>query len=67
MARSPELARVLRVVAVSPGDVVVERKRLQKVVDELNRRLAPAHGCLLSLWRWETDAHPGLHLEGPQG
>jgi hypothetical protein len=22
---------------------------------------------LLSLWRWETDAHPGLHLEGPQG
>ena len=19
------------------------------------------------LWRWESDAHPGLHLEGPQG
>jgi len=54
-------------VAVSPGDVMGERKRLEKVVDELNRRLAPAHGCLLSLWRWETDAHSGLHLEGPQG
>jgi tetratricopeptide (TPR) repeat protein len=67
MAWSPELARVVRVVAVSPGDVMVERERLEKVVDELNRRLAPAHGCLLSLWRWETDAHPGLHLEGPQG
>ncbi|MGO9790691.1 MAG: hypothetical protein ACLP8S_14730 [Solirubrobacteraceae bacterium] len=29
--------------------------------------MAPAHGCQLSLWRWETDARPGLHLEGPQG
>jgi hypothetical protein len=46
---------------------MVERKRLENVVDELNRRLAPAHGCRLSLWRWEIDAQPGLHLEGPQG
>ncbi len=30
-------------------------------------RFAPTHGCQLSLWRWETDARPGLHLEGPQG
>jgi tetratricopeptide (TPR) repeat protein len=67
MAGSSALVRVVRVVAVSPGDVMVERQRLGKVVDELNRHLAPAHGCLLSLWRWETDAHPGLHLEGPQG
>jgi len=67
MAWSSESARVVRVVAVSPGDVMGERRRLEKVVDELNRRLAPAHGCLLSLWRWETDAHSGLHLEGPQG
>jgi hypothetical protein len=67
MAWRPELARVVRVVAVSPGDVMVERRRLEKVVDELNRGLALAQGCLLSLWRWETDAHPGLHLEGPQG
>jgi tetratricopeptide (TPR) repeat protein len=67
MAGSLELARVVRLVAVSPGDVMVERKRLEGVVDELNRRLAPTRGCRLSLWRWETDAHPGLHLEGPQG
>jgi hypothetical protein len=67
MAWSSELARVVRVVAVSPGDVMGERKRLEKVVDELNRHLAPERGCLLSLWRWETDAHSGLHLEGPQG
>jgi tetratricopeptide (TPR) repeat protein len=67
MAWSSDLGRVVRLVAVSPGDVLVERKRLVKVVDELNRRLAPAHGCVLSLWRWESDAHPGLHLEGPQG
>jgi hypothetical protein len=37
------------------------------VVDELNCRLAPTQGCRLSVWRWETDARPGLHLEGPQG
>lgn len=59
--------RVIRVVAVSPGDVDAERKRLANVVDELNRRVASHHGCQLVLWRWETDAHPGLHLEGPQG
>lgn len=29
--------------------------------------VARERGCRLSLWRWETDAHPGLHLEGPQG
>jgi len=58
---------VVRVVAVSPGDVMGERDRLEMVVDELNRRVAPAQGCLLSLWRWETDAHSGLHVEGPQG
>jgi hypothetical protein len=62
-----ELARVVRVVAVSPSDVRVERDRLDMVVDELNHGVAAACGCRLSLWRWETDAHPGLHLEGPQG
>jgi tetratricopeptide (TPR) repeat protein len=64
---SGELARVVRVVAVSPGDVRAERERLEVVVDELNRGVASERGCRLSLWRWETDAHPGLHLEGPQG
>jgi len=67
MGSSVELARVVRVVAVSPGDVMEERERLAMVVDELNRRLARERDCQLSLWRWETDAHAGKHLEGPQG
>jgi WD40 repeat protein len=63
----PEYVRLVRVVAVSPGDVQGERRRLATVIEELNRRLAPQHRCRLELWRWETDAHPGLHAEGPQG
>jgi hypothetical protein len=59
--------RIVNVIAVSPGDVAPERKRLATVIDELNRGLAPALGLVLKLWRWETDASPGLHLEGPQG
>lgn len=59
--------RVVKVVAVSPGDVAAERKRIATVVDELNRSLAPELGLVLRLWRWETDASPGLHLLGPQG
>lgn len=60
-------ARLIRVIAVSPGDVVRERKRLAAVVEELNGRLAFELGFELRLWRWETDASPGLHLKGPQG
>jgi hypothetical protein len=59
--------RVIRVIVVSPGDVAAERKRLAMVVEELNRGLAPALGVEITLWRWETDASPGLHLRGPQG
>ena len=57
----------VRVVLVSPGDVARERAAAQAVVDELNRGEAADRGRRLSLWRWETDAWPGLHLEGPQG
>ena len=67
MVPSGDLARVVRVVAVSPSDVQAERDRLEAVVDELNRGVAQERGCLLSLWRWETDAHPGFHVQGPQG
>jgi len=62
-----EEVRLARVVAVSPGDVARERETLREIVDELNLHVAPAAGCRLSLWRWETDAWPALHLEGPQG
>jgi hypothetical protein len=60
-------ARVVRVVVVSPGDVARERDVTQTVIDELNRTIADERGSRFSLWRWETDARPGLHLEGPQG
>jgi tetratricopeptide (TPR) repeat protein len=56
----------IRVIVVSPGDVTAERDAVALVVDELSRRVA-SRGLELSLWRWETDARAGLHLEGPQG
>jgi tetratricopeptide (TPR) repeat protein len=67
MSKADEQIRVVRVVVVSPGDVGKERAVAQTVVDELNRGVAADRGCRLSLWRWETDARSGLHLEGPQG
>ena len=54
----------IRVVLVSPGDVLKERVAAKRVVDELNGTVARGR---LALWRWETDARPGLHPEGPQG
>jgi AAA domain len=62
-----ERKTVLKVVAVSPGDVQLERDLLEKVVSELNRGLAGEFELVLELWRWETDSYPGLHLKGPQG
>jgi tetratricopeptide (TPR) repeat protein len=59
--------RAIRVVVVSPSDVQRERDAIQRVVSELNGGVATDRGCHLSLWRWETDAWPALHLEGPQG
>jgi hypothetical protein len=58
---------VMRVVVLSPGDVAEERNTVALVVEELNRRVARSHSCLLSLWRWETDARSGMHIAGPQG
>lgn len=57
----------VRLVAVSPGDVLAERETLQSVVSELNRRIATPLGRTLLLWRWELDSGPGLHRHGPQG
>lgn len=57
----------VQVVLVSPSDVADERGVVQAVVDELNRGIAADRGCRLSLWRWEADARPGVHPEGPQG
>src|ERR1700704_3865456 len=65
--KAEEYLQVVRVVVVSPADVAEERAVAQLVVDDLNRGVAADRGCRLSLWRWEIDARPGMHVEGPQG
>jgi hypothetical protein len=59
--------RLFRIVVASPGDVKAERDALDQVVDELNRTTAADRDLRIELSRWETDAHPGFHTEGPQG
>jgi CheY-like chemotaxis protein len=56
-----------RIVVASPGDVQPERGCLEGVVAELNRGIAPMANLRLELMRWETDAYPGFHIDGPQG
>ncbi len=57
----------VRIVLSSPGDVEEERRIMQDVVDELNQGIAADRDLHLELNRWETDAYPGFHSEGPQG
>ncbi len=58
---------LLRIVVASPGDVQPERDALAQVVEELNGGVAKDRNLRLELVRWETDAYPGFHPEGPQG
>jgi hypothetical protein len=60
-------AQILRIVVASPGDVQAERDALPAVIEELNKGVAADRGLRLELYRWETDAYPGFHAEGPQG
>ena len=53
----------LRVFVASPGDVLVERKKLAEVIDELNHGIAGAKGIMLQLIGWETDAWPGVAVD----
>jgi Domain of unknown function (DUF4062) len=59
-------AQLLRVVVASPDDVQAERNVLPAVIEELNASIARDREWRLELARWETDAHPGFHPEGPQ-
>jgi hypothetical protein len=59
--------QILRVVVASPAEVKPERDLLPNVIDELNRGIAGDRGLRFELSRWETDAYPGFHPEGPQG
>jgi hypothetical protein len=58
---------ICRIVVASPADVRPERNALPAVVAELNQGIAAEHSLRLELSRWETDAYPGFHPEGPQG
>jgi Effector-associated domain 7/NB-ARC domain len=59
---------ILRIVIASPGDVQMERDILDsRVIPELNRGIANTYNLVLELGRWETDAYPGFHINGPQG
>lgn len=60
-------ARILRIVVASPGDVQPERDALELIVDEINHTSARDRGLRLELLRWETEAYPGFHVDGPQG
>jgi hypothetical protein len=59
--------RSVRIVVASPSDVHAERELLQGVLEEVNRNIAADRGLRLELSRWETDAYPGFHVDGPQG
>jgi hypothetical protein len=58
---------LLRVVLASPGDVKAEREAVARAVEELNHGVAAARALRLELIRWETDAYPDFHPDGPQG
>jgi hypothetical protein len=60
-------ANILRMVVASPSDVQSERNALDRVLEELNHGIAGERGLRLELARWETDAFPGFHADGPQG
>lgn len=62
-----ETKNILRIVLSSPGDVAEEREVMVSVIDELNRGIARDRHLHLELIRWETEAYPDLHAEGPQG
>ena len=59
--------KTIRVIVASPGDVMKERKQVDEAVDEINKTLANPRGLHLKVWKWETDASPGFHADGPQG
>jgi len=58
--------RLLKVFVASPGDVQPERDALEDVVAEVNKTAVKQEGMLLDLVKWETDAHPGVAIGGPQ-
>ena len=62
-----ERIEILRVIVASPSDVAAERDIVSRVLEDLNRSVAADRGVRFEPIRWETDAYPSFHPEGPQG
>lgn len=62
-----QMVQPLNLIVVSPGDVRPEREAMNEIVADLNRIISLQFGLELRVLRWETDAYPAFHLEGPQG
>ena len=54
---------VLSVFVASPGDVADARKRLERVVDELNFLWSREYGLRLELVKWETHAYSDIGID----
>jgi hypothetical protein len=59
--------KYLNLIVASPGDVAWERNKIVDIAKEINQILSLQYGLELRVLRWETDTHPGFHLEGLQG
>jgi MoaA/NifB/PqqE/SkfB family radical SAM enzyme/tetratricopeptide (TPR) repeat protein len=62
----PKDTKTLHIVIASPSDVQAEREIVPAVVDEVNAGVADERDLVLKVTRWERDAFPGFHREGPQ-
>lgn len=61
MTRSTRsIARIVRVLVASPGDLEVERDVIDAAVDELNLGLGASTNTRLEVIRWESHASPEL-------
>ncbi|MFN0087536.1 MAG: hypothetical protein ACKVX9_19255 [Blastocatellia bacterium] len=58
---------MIRLIVVSPGDVMPERRIVGEVVENVNKLVAAYLGLGIETYRWETDTFPGFHIDGPQG
>jgi hypothetical protein len=56
----PRAVDVLSVFTASPRDVALERKALERVVEELNRVWSPQFRVQIELLKWETHVTPSV-------
>src|ERR1043165_4314553 len=58
---------ILRIIVASASDVQAERDSIPAIIEYLNKSITEERGLRLELLRWEKDAYPSFHPEGPQG